>query len=137
MGLDWKSKKIAVVYFSWGGNTRKVAEEISQKVGADIYEILPGSPYPTNYNSMAELAKKDQIEGIKPAIKKPLPDMQSYDVIFLGYPIWWYTHPMIINSFIDSSRLEGKILIPFATSGGPTIERSVRELKQALLKSQF
>ena len=113
-------KKALVLYFSVYGTAKNVAEEIAKKTGADLMEIEPAVPYDGNrdhYNALARLAKKEHDEDARPAIKNRLP-VEEYDTIFIGYPMWWYTFPMIIYTLFDEYDFAGKTIIPFNTHMG-------------------
>lgn len=128
-------KKTIVVYFSATGTTKDVAKRIAQITGADLQEIMPQQPYTAadlnwndkNSRSSVEMANPKS----RPAIQSFETDMSKYDVIFIGYPIWWDLAPTVVNTFIENHRLKGKTVIPFATSGGSTIRNSVVQLKSA------
>ena len=112
--------KELVVYFSVYGTAKIVAEEIAKQTGADIAEIEPVAPYDSNrdhYNALARLAKKEHDENLRPAIKNEI-DIENYDRIYIGYPMWWYTFPMIIYTFFDKYDFSGKTIIPFNTHMG-------------------
>ena len=112
--------KSLVLYFSVYGTAKKVAEEIARQTGADIMEIEPTVPYDSNrdhYNALAKLAKKEHDEDQRPAIKNSIP-VGAYDTIYLGYPMWWYTFPMIIYTLFDQVDFSGKTIIPFNTHMG-------------------
>lgn len=130
-------KKVLVAYFSWGGNTRKVANQIHEKVGGDIFEIRTETPYPKEYKPTTEIAKKEAADNSRPKLVGRIADMSNYDVIFIGYPIWWYTAPMAVNSFIESYDFSGKTIIPFATSGGSGITQSVQDIRKLAPKATF
>lgn len=123
-----------VVYFSVYGTAKIVAEEIAKQTGADIAEIEPVVPYDSNrdhYNALARLAKKEHDEDMRPAIKNTF-NIQNYDRIFIGYPMWWYTFPMIIYTFFDQCDFSGKTIIPFNThmgSGDGGTYDTIRELE--------
>ena len=112
--------KELVVYFSVYGTAKIVAEEIAKQTGADIAEIEPVVPYDSNrdhYNALARLAKKEHDEDQRPAIKNEI-DIAAYDRIYIGYPMWWYTFPMIIYTIFDKYDFSGKTIIPFNTHAG-------------------
>ena len=129
--------KVLVAYFSWGGTTRKVAQTIQEKTGGDLFEIKTETPYPKEYGPTTEIAKKEKAENARPKLAGPLPDMKKYDVILLGYPIWWYIEPMAVKTFVEEQDLSGKTILPFATSGGSDITGSVADLRKALPNSQI
>ena len=128
--------KVLVAYFSWGGTTRKVAQTIQEKTGGDLYEIKTEKPYPTEYRPTTDIAKKEKADNTRPKLAGPLPDMKKYDVILLGYPIWWYIEPMAVKTFVEAQDLSGKTILPFATSGGSGIEGSVADLRKTLPNAQ-
>lgn len=127
--------KSLVVYFSATGNTKSLAEKIAEESGSDIFEIVPEEPYTSadlNYsNNDCRANKEHNDETARPAISSKLENIDSYDTIFIGYPIWWGTMPKIINTFLDTYDLSGKTVMPFCTSGGSGISTSVSAIKNA------
>lgn len=109
------NKKILVVYFSWGGNTQHVAEHIASLTGGTLFRIVPEKPYPTEYTPCTEVAKAEKETDARPAIKTKVVDWEQYDTVFIGCPVWWWTAPMIINTFAESYDFKGKTVIPFCT----------------------
>ena len=97
-----QDKKILVAYFSWSGNTQYVAEQIAKQTGGTLFRIEPVKPYPTEYTPCTEVAKKEKEDNARPAIKNKVEDWDSYDTVFIGCPVWWWTAPMIINTFTES-----------------------------------
>ena len=122
--------KTIVVYFSHTKHTEKIAKQIQQATKADIYEIVPEKPYPKEYHPATEVAKQEQQENARPTIKGDLPDLSGYDTIILGFPIWWYNTPMIVNTFLESYDFTNKTIAPFCTSGGAGIEGSVGTIRE-------
>ena len=126
------SSKTAVVYFSATGTTKKIADMIAKELDADIYEIVPKVEYTSedlNYNDNETRATKEQNDDrARPEIKE-IPNLEEYDTILLGYPIWWGDVPKIMLSLIDSRKLDGKKVIPFCTSGSSSIDSSAKTLK--------
>ena len=126
-------KKPLVLYFSVYGTAKKTAEEIAKQVDADIVEIEPAVPYDSDrnhYNALARYAKRERDEDMRPAIKNHLP-VEDYDTIFIGYPMWWYTFPMIIYTLFEQYDFSGKTVIPFNThmgSGDGGTYKTVKEL---------
>ena len=120
-----KEMKTLVAYFSATGTTEAVAKDLAEVTGATLYEIKPEVPYTASdldwrdKQSRSTLEMKDK--NSRPAIVKDLEDADSYDVVYIGFPIWWYTAPTIINTFIETYGFEGKTVIFFATSGGSDI----------------
>ena len=125
--------KNLVAYFSASGVTRNVAEALSGLVDADTYEIKPVNLYSQDdlnwMNNKSRSSLEMQDKNSRPEISGSLPNLDDYENIFIGFPVWWYTAPHIINTFLESCNITGKNLIPFATSGGSSIEKSVRDLK--------
>ena len=116
------NKKVLVAYFSASGVTAKVADRLSKAIGADLFEIKPAEPYTsadldwTNKKSRSSVEMADK--SSRPAIANKVADMNQYDVVFVGFPIWWYREPSIIDTFMESYDFSGKQVVPFATSGG-------------------
>lgn len=127
--------KTLVVYFSATGTTKGVARMIADATKGDSYEIKPERPYTsadldwTNKQSRSSIEMKDL--NSRPEIKGTVRNISDYDTVYIGFPIWWYTVPTIINSFIESNNLKGKTIIPFATSGGSSITKACRDLKNS------
>ena len=130
-----EAAKTLVVYFSATGNTKAVAEEISRLTGADLYEIVPADPYTDadlNYNNNDCRANQEMNDiSARPAIGSGVIDVSPYDIVFVGYPIWWGTMPRIINTFLDTYDLSGKTVLPFCTSGSSGITQSVSDFRTA------
>ena len=93
------AKKILVAYFSWGGTTQRMAQEIVRQTGADIFRIEPVVPYPTEYTPCTEVALEEKNNDARPAIKNKVENWADYDTVFIGCPVWWWTTPMIICTF--------------------------------------
>ena len=121
-----------MAYFSASGTTAKVAETLAEAIGADIYEIEPAAPYSkadldwTNQKSRSSIEMSDPAS--RPAIAGKRDNMDDYDTVFVGFPIWWYVAPHIINTFLESYDLTGKTIIPFATSGGSGMGKTNEKL---------
>lgn len=126
------SKKL-VAYFSASGVTAKVADMLADAVGADIYEIRPEVPYTKADLNWMDKKSRSTIEmndrTSRPAIADKNAKVEQYDTVFLGFPIWWYRAPSIINTFLESYNFAGKKIILFATSGGSKFGKTVDELK--------
>lgn len=125
--------KILIAYFSWGGNTKGVAEEIQRQTGADLFEIKPKTPYTRADLDWTDKKSRSSIEtynpDCRPEIADTLANMGDYSTVILGFPIWWYVAPKIINTFVESYDFLGKTVIPFATSGGSGMEKTTEVLK--------
>lgn len=131
---DAKASKTLVAYFSATGTTAKVAEKVANATGGELYTITPEKPYTSADLDWHDKQSRSSVEmndtKSRPAIKGKKADIAAYDVIFIGYPIWWGVAPTIINTFIESHALKGKTVIPFATSGSSGVGKSVTELKK-------
>lgn len=115
--IDLKDKKVLVVYFSETGNTQKLAKLISDEVGGDFRRIETVKPYPTG-QELFDYTKNERDEDARPELKDLEVNMDDYDVVFVGYPIWWYTLPMPIYTFFDKYDFDNKIIVPFNTHEG-------------------
>lgn len=133
--------KTLVAYFSATGTTAEVAGRLAQVTGADLYEIKPVKKYTaddldwTNKQSRSTVEMNDKKS--RPTIVKDLQHVEAYDTVYVGFPIWWYTAPTIINTFLESYDLKGKTIILFATSGGSTPDKALKELKAQYPALQF
>ena len=125
------SRKL-VAYFSASGVTAKVAEKLSEAIGADLYAIEPEVPYTKADLDWMDKKSRSTIEMNNPASRPAIADkrdnMNDYDTVFVGFPIWWYVAPTIINTFLESYDLTGKTIIPFATSGGSDMGKTNEKL---------
>ncbi|MCR5821971.1 MAG: NAD(P)H-dependent oxidoreductase [Bacteroidales bacterium] len=127
--------KTLVVYFSATGTTKAAAQELAKELSADLYEITPEQPYSDadldwrDKTSRSTLEMKDK--SSRPAIKGRCENIEQYDTVWIGFPVWWYTAPTIVNTFIEAHDLSGKVLNVFATSGGSTVTGSYNDLKKA------
>jgi flavodoxin len=130
---DLVMSKRLVAYFSASGVTRKVAETLAEAAGADLYEIKPQVPYTKadlnwqDSNSRSSIEMRDK--SSRPAIADKDANIGTYDTVFIGFPIWWYVAPTIINTFLESYDFAGKTIIPFATSGSSGIGQTVASLR--------
>lgn len=115
--IDLKDKKVLVVYFSETGNTQKLAKLISDEVGGDFRRIETVKPYPTG-QELFDYTKNERDEDARPELKDLEVNMEDYDIVFVGYPIWWYTLPMPIYTFFDKYDFDDKIIVPFNTHEG-------------------
>lgn len=134
-------KKILVAYFSASGNTRDVAKELANLLSADLYEIKPAVPYTKadlnwmDKSSRSTLEMKDK--DSRPEIIKNDIDISGYDVVLVGFPIWWYTAPTIVNSFLEAYDFSNKIVVSWATSGGSGMSNSKKDLSKSVPNSNF
>lgn len=122
--------KSIIIYYSFGGNTRAVAELIQESTGADIAEIKTVKPYTGSYNDVVDQGQREVNEGFMPEIVKNDIDLSKYDTIILGTPVWWYTFAPAMKTFLNSADLSGKTVYPFATNGG-WIGHTFKDFKDA------
>ena len=110
------------------GNTQYVAYIIQENIGADIFRIEPTVPYPTEHDTLVELAAEEQDNNARPAIKESIENLEQYDTVFVGYPNWWGDMPMILYSFFDQYDFSGKTIIPFNTHGGSGFSNTISNI---------
>ena len=133
--LEEQATKVLVAYFSATNTTQGIAEHIANGLNADIYEIVPEEPYTDadlNYNdnnSRTTIEMNDP--DARPAITGSVEDMEQYDIVFIGYPIWWGEAPRIVSTFVESYDFSGKTIVPFCTSGGSGVGSSATNLEQS------
>ncbi len=131
--------KQLVAYFSAGGVTKKLAERLAGAIGADIHQIQPEIPYTTADLDWTDKTSRSSVEmndkTFRPPVANKMAHMEQYDVIYLGFPIWWYVAPTIINTFLEQYDLTGKTIIPFATSGSSGMGHTNKELQDSCPKA--
>jgi flavodoxin len=132
---DSGNKKILVAYFSRTGNTREIANQIHTIVGGDIFEIQPVVPYPEDYDAAVEQARKELDSGYRPELRTKIEHIESYDLVFIGYPNWWGTIPAPVRVFLTEYDFSGKTIVPFCTHEGSGLGRSVRDIAKLCPKS--
>ena len=125
--------KILIAYFSASGVTARTAKEMAKAAGADLYEICPAEPYTAADLNWMDQKSRSTLEmndpACRPAIAAPAADLDQYDTVFVGFPIWWYVAPTILSTFLEAYDFAGKTVIPFATSGGSGMGRTEDVLK--------
>jgi len=141
--------KVLIAYFSRDGenynvgnlkvgNTAVMAGYIHERLsGSEIFQIAPVVPYPDKYEECTEVAKREQRENARPAVKTHHADIHKYDIIYIGYPIWWGTMPQILFTFLEEYNFSSKTIIPFSTNEGSGFGRSVGDLKKVCPKSKL
>ncbi|MDD6357898.1 MAG: flavodoxin [Bacteroidales bacterium] len=145
---NMNEKKILVVFFSHAGdnyavgnikvgNTKIVADYISEFTGATQFEIVPDKNYDMSYNELIKVAKDETNKGELPSYKGKIDNIDQYDVIFIGGPIWWGTYPQVMFTFFKDYDLNGKTIVPFTTHEGSGLGSVVRDLKQAYPRAKF
>lgn len=122
--------QILVLYYSQTSNTKAVAEEIAQQLGADIEEIVPVNPYDGDFQATIERCMQEKEQGVITEIQPLASDINKYDVVFIGYPVWFGTYAPPIATFLDKTDLSGKKIVPFCTFGSGGLESSVKELAE-------
>ena len=138
---NMEKKTTLVAYFSATGTTKAAAEKLAQVVDADLHEIQPEQPYTDvdldwhNQQSRSSVEMKDK--SSRPAIKNKVENMDQYTTVYIGYPIWWYVAPTIINTFVEQYNLEGKTVIPFFTSGGSGAGETMKYLTPSAPKANW
>lgn len=110
--------KILVAYFSHSGNTKGIAEDIQKKTGADLFEITTVNQYSSDYDTVLDEAKAEQNDNARPELSSKVENMEQYQTVIIGFPIWWGDMPMALYSFLDEYDLSGKTVLPFCTHGG-------------------
>ena len=132
-GTDDSEKKVLIAYFSATNNTENIANHLNEILDADLYEIVPETPYTAddlNYNDSSSRSSQEMNDpDSRPVISGSVENMEQYDVIFLGYPIWWGEAPRIINTFLESYDLSGKTIAPFCTSASSPLGSSATKLQ--------
>ena len=143
-----KMSKSIIIYFSHTGenysvgnitvgNTAKVAQEIAAQTGAPTWEIKETDEYSkTSYNDCVSRAKKEKQQNARPAFVGEAPDLSQYDTIFLGYPNWWADAPMVVYTFLDKAKIDGKTILPFCTHEGSGLGSTARSLAKAYPKAK-
>ena len=130
------ANKSLVTYFSASGVTKKVAEKLAEAAGADLFEIKPEVAYTEADLNWMDKKSRSSIEmndkSFRPAIAEKCNNMADYDVVYIGFPIWWYVAPTIINTFLESYDFSGKTIVLFATSCGSGFGNTVAELKRSV-----
>ena len=135
--------KTLVTYFSASGVTRNAAKQVADIIGADLFEITPEQLYTDADLDWRDKQSRSTIEmnnkNSRPAIKDggKVENLDQYEVVYVGFPIWWYTAPTIINTFIEANDFTGKIIVPFATSGGSNIKKACEDLQAAYPNYKF
>lgn len=122
-------KKILIVYFSYTGNTRRLAELIWEYTGGDLVEIEVLKPYPKDYNTTVAQGQREVRNRYKPAVKTRIANLEQYDTIFVGSPIWWFTFAPAVSTFLSEYDFRAKKIIPFFTHGGYGIGSSISDMQ--------
>ena len=119
-----------IAYFSHSGNTKRIAKMIGELTKGSLYEICPQNPYPSTYKAVLDQARREIMNGVKPALKGQLPSLDEVAVVFVGTPNWWSTIAPPVASFLSQSDLAGKLVIPFCTHGGSGLARIATDMER-------
>lgn len=123
-----------VAYFSATGTTARAAKALADAADADLFEIEPAEPYTSadlNWNDRASRSSREMDdESCRPAVASAVENMDGYDTVFVGFPVWWYVEPRVIDTFLESYDFSGKTIVPFATSGGSGLGRAPQRMQQ-------
>lgn len=123
--------KTLIAYFSWSGNTETLAGMIQEATGGDLFAIETETPYSDDYDTVVDQAKQEQADNIRPALAAQVENMDDYDTVFIGYPNWWSDVPMAMLTFLESYDWDGKMVIPFCTSGGGGFGNGIDSIEAA------
>lgn len=123
-------KKPLIIYYSWGGNTRYMAQQIQNLTGADIFELTTVALYPKEYRPTTEQARRELDSGYRPLLSSKIDNLADYDIIFIGSPNWWATLAMPFFTFLEEHNMAGKTLIPFMTHEGSGFGSSINDLRK-------
>lgn len=128
-GADIGENHILVAYFSKSGNTESMAQVIQEQTGGDLFEIVPQEPYPDSYDETVERHLREREEDARPEIASAVENMDEYNIVFVGYPIWSSDMPHIVQTFLEQYDFSGKTIIPFCTHGGSRFGNSIATLE--------
>lgn len=120
---------ILIAYFSRSGNTESVAQEICALTNGELFEIIPEEPYPEDYNETVERFRRERDDDARPALASMVENMDDYDIVFVGYPIWGGDIPYVVRTFLEQYDFAGKTIIPFCTHGGSRFGSSLETLE--------
>lgn len=129
------NKKTLIAYYSHSGNTKAAAEKIQSEVKSDIFEIKPVKKYPDDYNTLVNLAQSEKQQDIRPELIDN-GNIEDYDVIFIGTPVWWYTMASPVKTFLTENDFSGKIVVPFCTHGGGGASSTYEDIQKLAPKAK-
>ncbi|HIS83664.1 NAD(P)H-dependent oxidoreductase [bacterium] len=128
-------KKVLIAYYSHSGNTKAAAEKIQSVTGGDLFEIKPSKEYPKDYNTLVNLAQTEKQKDVKPELTDN-GNIEDYEIIFIGTPVWWYTMASPVKTFITKNNFGGKIIVPFCTHGGGGASATYADMQKLALKAK-
>lgn len=129
--------KILIAFYSWSGNTKKIAQLIQKYSGGTLFEIIPSNPYPPVFHRCTEQARQEIQSGFKPALQDTVDNIKDYDTVFIGTPNWWSTLAPPVSSFLSEHNLAGKTVIPFCTHGTGGKARCLADIASQVPKSKI
>lgn len=132
--METENKSI-VIHYSCTGNTEAMAKHIQELTGADMFKVETIKAYPESYHETTEVAKMEKSNNARPEIKGIIDNINQYNTVFIGFPIWWGTFPMAIATFLESYELESKIIVPFCSHGGGGVEQGFKDIQKLTPKS--
>lgn len=120
-----------IAYFSWSGNTEKMAQTIQEEIGGDLFQIEPAVPYTDDYDALLDIAQQEQADNARPELAAQVENWDSYEAVFVGFPNWWSDAPMAVYTFLESYDFSGKTLIPFNTSASGGFGRNLSGIEES------
>lgn len=129
--------KILIAYYSKTGNTKKAAQQIARITGGTLHAITPQKTYPENYFATIAVAKWEHLKGEKPLLTDKVENFADYEKILVGFPVWWFTCPQLIKTFMESYDFSGKKVYPFCTHGGSGPKNSTRDIKEVCRNAEI
>jgi flavodoxin len=132
-----QNDKILIAYFSWSGNSKKIAKQISEQINSEVFEIVPEKSYPAEYRECTEQAKTELKKQARPKLKTSVEDFSKYKTVILIYPNWWGTIPMPVATFLESYNFADKALIPICTHLGSKFGKSIDDIKKLAPKAKL
>jgi flavodoxin len=133
--MNSENSKTLIAYFSHSGNTHIIAREIQNNLGGDLFEIVTVTPYPQDYNTVVNVAKREQNANSRPKLAAKVENMASYNLVFIGYPNWWGTMPMAVFNFLEQYDFSGKTILPFCTHEGSQLGNSEKDIARLCPKA--
>lgn len=134
---DGGKRKVLIAYYSRTGNTKEIADQIQMQTGGDLFQLQTVHTYPAEYRATTDQAKRELERNFRPQLVSDVPNIASYDTIFVGYPNWWGTFPMAYFTFFEKYRFAGKVLIPFCTHEGSGLGGSVADMRKLCPNAQI
>lgn len=141
LGREETRSRVLIAYFTTGGHTKGIAEKIEEVTGGDMFEIVPEVPYTEadldEHNDNSRAIREHHDRSLRPALGTRVEHFAAYDTVFLGFPIWWYSAPPIIHSFLEAHDTKGKTIVPFVISSGSGYGEIERDLRESAPEARF